>query len=113
MGVDRARDDGEPLAVEDLLALEAVADCGDPPAGHSDVGAAELTRTDVDQTVAEDELRRHYALAGAGIAPGPPSASLAMSTTASPGTFAARAGLLNPSHCLAFAAERTSATSAI
>jgi hypothetical protein len=111
--VDCARDDGCAGAVDDPSTLEPVADRRDPPTRHGDVGAAELPRTDVDNPVAENELRRHYAPAGAATVAGPESASLAMSTIASPGTFAASAGLLKASNCFAFDAVRTSATSAM
>ena len=99
MGIDRAGHNGEPRAVDDLVAFEALAHSDDAAAGHGDVGAGEATRADVDQSVAENELRRHYT-----------PAAVAMSTIASPGAFDASAGLLKPSSCFAFAAERTSAT---
>ena len=113
MGIDRARDDRKTGTVDHLVAVEAVADGRDEAAGDGDVGTAESPRTDVDQPVAENELRGHYAPTGAGITPEPGSAELATSTIASPGTFAASAGLLKASSCFAFAAERTSATSAM
>ena len=114
MGVDRARDDGEACAVDDLRAVEAVPHGSDPSVLDRDAGAGEPPRAGVYESVAKDELRRHYyALAGAGIAPGLSSAALAMSTIASPGAVDARAGLLNPSSCFAFAAPRTTATSAM
>ena len=59
VGVDRAGHDGEPGAVDDLVALEVLAHADDAAAGHSDVGAGEASRADVDQSVAENELRRH------------------------------------------------------
>ena len=59
MGVDRAGHDGEPGAVDDLVALEVLTHADDAAAGHSDVGAGEASRADVDQSVAENELRGH------------------------------------------------------
>jgi hypothetical protein len=49
--VDHPRHDEEPGAVDDLGALGRFGD--DPAAGDGDIGASELTRADVDETVAE------------------------------------------------------------
>ena len=99
--------DREPGAVDPLGAGGSVA--GDAPVEHDDVGAVELPRADVDESVLEDYLP------GAGIAaeiPAEPSASLATSTTASPGAFAASAWRENASACFTFGTTaRASATS--
>ena len=58
MGVDHPRHDREPRAVDDVVAVEAGADLGDPAGGDADVGAAEFSRADVDEAVAKDELRQ-------------------------------------------------------
>jgi hypothetical protein len=55
--VHHSRHDREPRAVDDVVAVDAILDCRDAPAGDADVGAAEIARADVDETASEDELR--------------------------------------------------------
>jgi hypothetical protein len=93
--VDHSRDDEEPGAVDDLGALGRVHD--DPAAGNRDVGASELTRADVDETVAEQQLRQ---------AP----ASVATSATASVGMASSGTVLAKPSPSRTRPMDRTTAT---
>jgi hypothetical protein len=51
VGVDHSRHDEQPRAVDYLHAGRGLGD--DPAARDGDVGASELTRADVDETVAE------------------------------------------------------------
>ena len=95
MGIDHPRHDEEPGAVDDLGTLSRVGD--DPPTGDGDVDASELTRADVDETVAENELRQ---------AP----ASVATSATASVGMASSGTVFAKPSQSRTRPADRTTAT---
>jgi hypothetical protein len=73
--VDHPGDDGEARAVDALGAVGRGLD--DPAAGDGDVGAAEVARADVDETVCEYELRQRLpTVATLVIAPVPISSSL-------------------------------------
>ena len=74
MRVDHPRHDEEAGAVDPLRVVGGSLD--DPAAGDRDVGAAELTRADVDEPVREDELGYVPAtVATSAIAPVPISSS--------------------------------------
>ena len=107
MRVHHPRDHEEARAVDPFGTLGRTAD--DASVGDGKVGAAELARADVDETVFEQEAQIPAAGEGAGVAGiAPASASLAMSTIAPSGTFVSSAGLLKASARL----SRKTATSA-
>ena len=94
--VDHPGHDEEARAVDDLRIRGRLGD--DPAAGNGDVGADELTRTDVGETVSKDEVRQ---------AP----ASVATSAIASVGMASSGTVFGKPSQLRTGPKARTSATS--
>ena len=92
MSVHEAWHDREAGAVDPFRACGGARD--DAAAVDGDAGAAELPRPDVDEPVLEQQAQAPAAGAGAAgwtASTRPCSATLAMSTTASPGAFASSA----------------------
>ncbi len=95
MGVDHPRDDEEAGAVDDLGALGRVGD--DPAARDGDVGASEVTRADIDETVLKQQLCQT-------------PASVATSATASVGMTSSGTVFAKSSQSRTRPMERTTAT---
>ena len=109
MRVHHPRHDREARAVDALSSGRRLPDREDPAALHDDVGAGELPRADIDETVLEDECQLPAAGIADGIGAAPASAPEAMSITASLSIGRASSVCGNPSRSRTFA-ERATAT---